>query len=314
MRNVRFALIALLLSAWCVMAQPAKAAYLSYVGVDMPWLGYGWGFGSSYNASSVDSTLNTIRYTYHCNYVRIWACEGLDGLIMSGNDCKGFSSVNASHIADFVGRANGKGMKVEVVFINFLDVQQHSSMITWQPYATDLVWNGLINLCRALSGKDFWIDLINEGNLATNTATWSQLRWFGSSAVNAMHNQGFGQWVTMSDQNPNDFLYGLSGTVGGVGYNFYEYHAYNTSGYIAVGKSNVGGQPIMLGEYGPSSQWMYNSASSNQSTVNNFINNASNLGYMGAAAWAYLPDGSNWQLQGNNAMWNIEYWAAAFGH
>jgi len=118
----------------------------------------------------------------------------------------------------------------------------------------------------------------------------------------------------MSDQNQNDYLYYLSSTVGGLGFNFYDFHSYNDNGSIAVSKSTVGGQSILLGEYGPSSQWKYRSASANQSTIDNFINNASNQGYMGAMAWSYLPDGSNWELRGNSAMWTIEYYGQLFGH
>ena len=294
--------------------KPAQAAFLSYVGVDFPWISYGNGFGSSYNATTADGYLNEIRYTYHCNFVRIWCCEGLDGLIMSGDNCTGFSSTNSSHIADFVGRANGKGMKVDCVFINYMDVQSHPNMIANQTYANNLVWNGFINLVRALSGKDCWFDLVNEGNLSTSAVSWTSLRWFCNTAVNAEHNQGFTQWITMSDQNATDYTNYLSTTVGGLGFNFYDYHSYNDKGTLAVSKSTVGGQPIMLSEYGPANPWKTRTDAANQTTINNFINNASNQGYIGAAAWCYIPDGSNWEMRGTNAMWNVEYWGALFGY
>src|ERR1700712_5112896 len=115
----------------CLSAGSAHAASLSYVGVDYPWIVYGSGFGSSYNSSTADSYLNEIRYTYHCNLVRIWCCEGLDGLSFnSSGACTGLSSTNISHIQDFVGRANGKGITCDCVFINFLDVQNHSNYLT----------------------------------------------------------------------------------------------------------------------------------------------------------------------------------------
>ncbi|HLH72884.1 MAG TPA: hypothetical protein VKX96_06345 [Chloroflexota bacterium] len=295
-------------------AQPARAG-LNYVGVDYPWVGYGSGFGSSYNSSTADSYLNEIRYTYHCNLVRIWCCEGLDGLSFnSSGACTGLSSTNISHIEDFVGRANGKGITCDCVFINFLDVQNHSNMISNQSNANALVWNGFIPLAKALNGKSAWFDLINEGNLATNVVSWSSLRWFCNTAVNAEHNQGVYNWVTMSDQNSSDYTNYFYSTVGGLGFSFYDYHAYGDSGSLAVSPSNVGGAPLLLGEYGPGSPWMDRSDSANQTTINNIMNNASNMGYQGAVAWCYLPDGSNWQLRGNNAMWVIEWWAADFGH
>lgn len=300
---------------FCLTASPSKAAYLSYVGVDYPWTGYGYGFGSGYSTSTADGYLNEIRYTYHCNWVRIWCCEGLDGLSFnSSGSCTGFSSTNASHIADFVGRANGKGITVDCVFINFLDVQNHSNYISNQTNANNLVWNGFIPLAKALNGKTVWFDLINEGNLATNAVSWSSLRWFCNTAVNAAHNQGLHPWITMSDQNSSDYTNSFSSTVGGLGFDFYDYHSYNDSGSLAVKPSNVGGKPLMLGEYGPGSSWNNRSQAANQATIDGIINNASNLGYVGASAWCYLPDGSNWQLRGNSAMWTIEYYAALFGH
>jgi len=299
----------------CLSAGTAHAASLSYVGVDYPWIGYGWGFGSSYNSSTADSYLNEIRYTYHCNLVRIWCCEGLDGLTFnSSGACTGLSSTNISHIQDFVGRANGKGITCDCVFINYMDVQSHSNYFTNSTNKTALINNGFVPFARALSGKTAWIDLINEGNLATNTVSWSVLRSFCSSAVSAARSNGVNNWITMSDQNSSDYTSYFSSTVGGLGFNFYDYHAYGDSGALAVSPSNVGNAPLLCGEFGPGSPWMNRSDSANQTTINNIMGNATSKGYIGVAGWSYLPDGSNWQLRGNNAMWVIEYFGNLYGH
>jgi hypothetical protein len=132
--------------------------------------------------------------------------------------------------------------------------------------------------------------------------------------VTAARNAGFSGWITMSDQNSSDYINSFSSTVGGLGFSFYDYHAYGDSGAIAVKPSNVGNAPLLLGEYGPSSPWMNRTDSANQTTIDAVMSNATSLGYQGALAWSYLPDGSNWQLRGNNAMWVIEYYGALYGH
>jgi hypothetical protein len=313
-KTVLFSVLALAAFLIGCIVQPARAEFLSYVGVDYPWIGYGYGFGSSYNSATADSNLSTIRKTYHCNLVRIWCCEGLDGLSFNGSACTGMSQTNLNNISSFVSYANSLGITVDCVFINFMDVQNDPTMISNTTNANDLVWNGFIPLVKALNGKTVWFDLINEGNLSTNKVSWSNLRWFDNTAVNAAHNQGYNPWITMSDQNSSDYVNDFSSTVGGLGFSFYDYHAYGNSGSIAVSPSNVGGAPMIVGEYGPSNPWNDNSAATNNSCIDNIMNNASNLGYKGTVAWTFTPDGSNWQLSSNSAMWTIEYYGAAFGH
>lgn len=308
--NVAFMMIAV--TIMFAMAQPVKA--LSYIGVNYPWVGYGWGFGSSYNSSTANSNLYAIRNTYKCNYVRIWLCEGLDGLsVNSSGTCSGISSTNIANIKSFVSYANSIGLKVECVFINYMDVQNHSNMITSSTNRTALATNGLLPLVKALNSYNVMWDLINEANIATNAVTWSQLRAFATTAISVCKNAGYTPSITMSDQNPTDFTNYFSGTVGGLGFKFYEYHAYNNTGYIQVNPSNVGNAPLMLSEFGPSSAWNNNSSSVNNTCIDDFMYNAKNQGYLGLAAWCYVADGSNWQLNSNSAMWTIEYYANLWG-
>lgn len=293
----------------------ARAATLDWVGVNIPWVGYGWGFGSSYNGSTQDTYLTEIKSTYHCNFIRIWLCEGLDGLSFnSSGACTGLSATNLSHIKDYVSRANAKGLTVDCVFINFLDVQNHPNYINSQSNYNALITNGFLPIAKGLNGSNVVFDLVNEGNLSTNKVSWSQLRAFLSAAVNAAHNNGVTKWMTMSDQNAGDYTGAFNSTVGGLGFDWFDYHSYDDNGSVNVSPSNVGGKPLMLGEYGPSSAWPNRSDTANQATIDAFMNNASSKGLKGTAAWSYLDDGSNFMLRGRNQMWNIEWWAAHFGH
>jgi len=290
-------------------------AGLDWVGVNMPWIGYGWGFGSSYNGSTVDGYLNEIKYTYHCNFVRIWLCEGLDGLSFnSSGACTGLSTTNLNNIKDFVARANNKGLTTDCVFINYMDVQNHPNYINNSTNYNALISKGFIPIAKALNGYNVVFDLVNEGNIATNKVTWSQLRAFCSAAVSSAHSNGVTRWITMSDQWYGDYTSNFNGTVGGLGFDFYDYHSYDSNGGINVSPSNVGGKPLLLGEYGPSSTWSSRSDSANQTTIDAFMNNASNKGLKGAIAWCYLDDGSSWGLRGRNQMYNISWWSQHFGH
>jgi len=130
--------------------------------------------------------------------------------------------------------------------------------------------------------------------------------------VNALHSNGVNRWITMSDQYAAEYTTYFNSSVGGLGFDFYEFHCYNGDGSIPVSSGNVGGAPLYLGEFGPGAGWTHLSYATNKATLGTYLNNAQNQGYLGAAFWTYIQDG-DFQLRGNALMGDINWWGTYFG-
>ena len=293
-------------------ALPARAG-LAYFGGNLAWSQYGRTFTTAYNSGTMGTYLTEFKND-HLNYVRVWVCEGLDGLTFDGNgNCTGISSQLLSNVQNFAGQANGKGICVEFVFLNYMDIQSYPNMLTNSSNMSNLISKALVPLGKAIQGYNARIDLINEGNVATNKVSWGNLRSFISTSLTALHNNGVNRWVTMSDQYSADYTSYFTSTVGGLGLNFYEYHDYNGDGSVPVSNANVGYAPLDMNEFGPGNGWNNNSYTSNKNVLGQFLNNAQNKGYEAAAFWCYINDG-NFQLRGTTLMGDMSWWGATFGH
>jgi hypothetical protein len=317
-------------AALLVAAEPAKANP-SYSGINIPWLvggstgmNYGHDFKSgSYDATFAHNVLNDL-HNHQQNIVRVWLFEGLQGLNMSGSSINSVDSTFLNNVDDFVSWANGDGIDVEVVCFNYLDIANNPSMITNSTNQTSMV-----NACKAVASKlggnhrNYQMDLCNEGNLAiTNGITWTNFHNFIYNACSACHSVS-GAWVTMSDQNANDFSSGnFYNTVGGVGCDYYEFHQYAESASLL--SSVPDGKKLELGEYGPPSNSSgQNVDGSNLTDWSNVINSfqnavAANGNYYSLMAWCYFPDGQSYQLTDgnftwNNAGWSVQWWGQHYG-
>ena len=310
----RMAVTLTLLTALLALSTPAKAG-IGLFGGSLAWTSYGHTFTSAYNSGTIGTYLNEFK-SNHLNYVRVWVCEGLDGLTIDGNgNCTGISSQLISNVQNFVWQANNLGITVEFVFINYQDVLNHPNLVTNSNNMWSLINNGLVPLGKAVQGYNCQFDLINEGDHSVSYVGWGYLRQWVINAKWALNQNGVNRWVTMSDSNYADLTNNLSGTVGGLGLNFYEYHMYNDQGWCPVA-SYLGGVPVELNEFGaatPAEGWNHNSYTFNKALLGNFMNNAQSQGYICAAFWSYINDG-DYQLRGNQLMGDVSWWGAYFGH
>ncbi len=294
-----------LLSTAAFASQPV----VSYIGGSLAWTTYGATFDNGvYNATTMGNYLST-WHSYHLNYMRVWACEGLDGLTFDGSgNCTGIKSSNLANIVNFAQQANALGITVEYVFINYQDVNS-SRIVT---HGSSLINNALVPLGKALQPYQTRIDIINEGNLdVVGGISWSQMRSFLSSAVTALRNAGVDRWLTMSDQNYVDYqAANFPNRLQGLGFDYYEYHSYNDDGSLAVNASQVDA-PLFLGEYGPDPGWLNFTYAQNQTFLNATEANALSKGYSGASFWAYITT-DNYELIGKTILsTDIANWAAS---
>jgi len=287
------------------LAAPAHAITM---GINLAFNPLNHTFASGYyNATTMGNYLTEIRNA-HLRWVRVWACDGLDGLTFDGSgNCTGINGTLISNVQNFVWQANNKGITVEFVFLNSTDIKNHPNLVENTNNMNALINKGLVPLGKAIQGYTAQIDLVNEGDYTVGVVGWGYLRNFLGAAKKALVAGGVNRWVTMSI---GYYTALTSANVGNLGFDFYEYHMYNDQGWCPIGGSFLG-KPVELNEFGaatPSEGWNHNSYSFNQTLLNNYMNNAKNAGYAVVAPWCYINDG-DYQLRGNALMSNISSWA-----
>ena len=300
----------------CAASRPAQATPNAF-GINLAWVNYGAdfgadpkypGYGPTYSGAKMQGYLDDMK-SKHMNIVRVWLFEDQSGLSFSGNYCTGVSPQALNNIKDFVNRANADGIAAYLMlFANDIP----AGYITGDN-GDSLVNNVVVPLAHALNGKRVLYDLMNECDYGAPGISWGKLRNFFYNATNAIHGITSYDWVTASDDHSDDFNSNFYGTVGGLGFNFYDYHQYSNAGTpLRVTPAAVHNAPLYLGEYGPTGGWDHQSDSANQSLIDYFTSEANSKGYTGMLAWSYTGD-SNYQLQGNNALWVLNYYGSQWG-
>lgn len=299
--------------------QSARAGNPSAFGIDLPWVNYGAdfgadpkypGYGPTYNGNQMQGYLNDMK-SKHMNIVRIWLFEDMSGLSVSGNYCNGVSQQALNNIVDFVNRANGDGITAYCMLFN----NDTPGSILNNSNGDSLVNNVITPLAKALNGKNVRYDLMNECDYEVQNqgVSWSTLRNFFWNANVAIHKVNSSVWVTASDDNANDFNNNFYGTVGGLNFNFYDYHQYSNQGTpLRVTPAAVHNAPLYLGEFGPNPGWDHQSDSTNQQLVDYFVSEVTSKGYTGMLAWSYTGD-SNYEIQNKNVIWNLEFYGSQWG-
>lgn len=301
----------------CVLS-PAQAAPSAF-GINLPWNNFGGDFGASprypgygptYNGAQMQVYLDDIR-SKHMNIVRIWLFEDECGLTFTGNRCNGVSQVALNNITDFVNRANADHL---TVYCTLFDFRMPPGYIT-SDGGVSLVRTVVKPLARALKGKQVMYDIMNECDYEIPAIGWPTMRGFLKNSATAIHSISSSTWVTASNDHSDDFNYSFSITMGGLGFNFYDYHQYsNVNTPLRVLPSAVGGAPLYLGEFGPSGQgWGQQSDADNSSLIDYFAAEVNSKGYAGMLAWSYNDDGTNYSLKNLNAIYTLDYYGNLWG-
>lgn len=298
------------------VSRPAQAQHPTQFGVDLAWSNYGGDFGMdfyypgdgpNYNGSTWQAWFDDMK-SKNMNICRIWTMEDFSGLSFQNNNaddpCTGVSQAFINNLVDCVTRANNDGICVYVTFLTYEDVSKHPNVIGSN--LSSFINNAIVPVAKALASKWVQYDLLNEANYANQSA--ATIQNYGRQAMNAIHTNGT-HWVTISTDNASY----LTGTLLSCNFDFYDCHCYSTSGSpLQLTPSQVGGKPLLAGEFGPNNGWANYSNSQDQTYVNNFCNDATNKGYTGLLAWSYLG-GSPWQLQGTNTLWVLQWWGNDWG-
>jgi len=272
-------------------------------------------FDGNYNQSAMTSYLNEMQ-AHHLTYVRTWVCTEFVGLSFDGSgNCTGVSSQVIGNMQNFAGLANARGIKCEFVFLTSGDLQSRPGIVNNAANRTALINNGLIPFGKALESYDAQIDLCNEGNYAVGSiGGWGNFRTWMSACKSALVAAGVDRWVTMSDASYPDMVNNFSGTFGGLGLDYYEYHMYNDQGWCPVPGNLGDGKPVELNEFGSGSLpegWNHNTYSFNSALLTNFVNDAHAAGYYNIAPWCYIDDG-DFQMRGNPVMGDLALWGQIY--
>lgn len=349
--------LVMLFSLSAARAQTAQLkvyGQLRYInGVNMAWMhnpyvwnpSYGQSFGSDYGhdlgynafsgvacrySSSDVATYFADMRKMHCNVVRVWLFEGLEGLtfdasgLVSGVDV-GFQN----NLKDLLNVAASKGIAVELTLLNHdLNAQfggRATNGATVRNFVTDATaqqafLNNAVNTLyyncvttvnssgqRQLRPEFFGFDVLNEANYAVNpyngrapVCTWSQLHSFLYNVAGRIHQLQPSIQVGCGTDNADDFSSANHwNRLGGIGLDYYGYHNYSDAPNIfwRSDSSKAIDKPLLLEEYNGRTQ---NNETTQTAAVDAYLNQAAARGYAGALAWNYNNYFDN--VASNNAL------------
>jgi len=149
----------------------------------------------------------------------------------------------------------------------------------------------------------FGIDLSNEGNgmLLSYTGsdgyvykptcdTTNHLRAWAQFAAASIHANWPGLQVTMSSWNTNylSSSNNFYATVGGLGFDFYDFHIYATNYPVPAVPAFVH-KPLLLGEYGPTlgATYYWTNTVEWKTIIGNYLGKAAAQGWAGTLGWMY---------------------------
>jgi hypothetical protein len=149
-----------------------------------------------------------------------------------------------------------------------------------------------------MAGKDVFWDFMNEGDNLAVMVTWPVMNTWIAKAKATLVAAGSTQRFTMSvNQSGSITGSGTSDSATKLNRNnldFWDYHTYNDAGTIAINSSQagVGGKPLILGEFGPSTKNWSTSTVNKTTLIDNFWNAGIANGFEGICIWSYKNDGS----------------------
>lgn len=304
------------------------------------------GYGYHYVGSDMDAYFADIK-NMHTNVVRVWLFENLEGLNFDGNgNISGIDATFLANVNDLINRANNKGLAVYLTLFNHDVGLQFGStphdgggsvrnFFTDSGAQTALINNVIKPLAAAQSGKQavFAFDLMNESNYAVtpyggasfpSVCSWSQMHDWIYNTVQGVRSVSSSLQVSCSTDDASSFTNAnIYNRYGGVGLNFYDCHKYaDNPNLFTLGSGGPYPSisiPILLGEYGPSTQ---GNNAVQATAVDAFLNQSTFNNWAGSLVWSYSTNG-NGGLSINtgvgtggstqfwkDAAWKVQWWGA----
>lgn len=291
-------------------------------------------WGTGYNSAQAGSWFADIK-RMNCNVVRVWLFEGMEGLNFdSSGYVSGLQSGFLTNLDDMMAKADANGLAIELTFLNYNMADQFGqtppgagaikNFMTDSTARQRLLDNaiGPIAFRYRNSNAVFGYDLINESNLALNTAyNFAQMRSFASAAVSKIKSQDSDapvtlstQWYAFGDQANHASWYG------GLGLDYYEYHNYSNTPNLPTVASWLD-KPLLLGEFGPQVDGPWTEQQKKDS-VDAHVSQAKDRNWAGSLAWMYWHSSGNKENYAitpgavsdwNNCAWSMQWWGANLG-
>ena len=302
------------------------------------------GYGYNYVGSDMDAYFADIK-NMHTNVVRVWLFENLEGLNFAADgSISGIDATFLSNLNDLITRANNHGLAIYLTLFNhdiglqFGRVPQSGGAAVRNFFTDAGAQTALINnVIKPLAQQEqnklgvFGIDLLNESNYAVSpysgasfpsVTTWPQLHDWIYNLTQAIHGVSAPFQVSCSTDDASSFSNAnIYNRYGGVGLNFYDYHNYsNSPSLFTLGSGGPYPSislPVLLGEFGPSTQ---GNNTIQATAVDTFLNQSSYNNWAGALVWSYSTSG-NGGLSINtgvgasgstqfwkDAAWKVQWW------
>ncbi|PKQ27700.1 MAG: hypothetical protein CVT63_06595 [Candidatus Anoxymicrobium japonicum] len=330
----------LLLIAGLVSLSPAsKVAAASTSsrlhGANLAWLDGQYGhdigtnflfnWGCSYNHSHMQKYFQDMR-KMNLNIVRIWLFENLEGLKFdSGDNVSGLDATLITNLRDTIAIAKANNIQLYLTLLNGCDVNSfefplsadHQTLrnrlinIIQDPGKRATYLNNAVGpLAAAFKGESqiYAFDVINEcegavtgadGNIIGPGVSWDTMRSFILGTVTKIKSADATRQVT-STSGWHDWNNVMNGKFSGLGLDFYDFHVYDSAGYIPEYSTLNLDKPAILGEYGQKQNTSWDDTLQNDAT-RNFLTNCRNKGYdAGSLIWTYGYAGSTEIFNGSS--------------
>jgi len=275
-------------------------------GINVPWFNGQYGhdvgnnaithYGVWYNSTLVSKYFRDVA-DLGFNVMRIWILEGLEGLIFDSNHMiTGLDPLFLSHLDNLVQLAGDNNLLIYMMMVD-TGITSNNPIITNAQAQQNYLNNALAPIIKRYAGNKaiFGIDIFNEiesqiagntGNWGTTGCTWDQARSFMAACVKTIKNADSERLVSCSS-GWHDNQNVKSGLFTGLGFDFYDFHSYSTTGDLQKASAVRTDLPVIVGECGG----VYNNNQRNdteETRVNvAFMTNNIQNGYAGGLVWSY---------------------------
>lgn len=264
-----------------------------------------WGVG--FNANSLDRYFEDMA-RMNVNVVRIFVCEDLEGLNFDGKGyTEGMEREMSENFDTALMLAKKHGLHLYLCLgNNYHDVCKEINVpdIICNVKARQAYLNNVVKpfVARYKGDKGvFAFDILNEPQFDLHEhdasgSSWTSMRSFLRDNATAIHNVDPTRLVSVgvgSSEIRDGYVFRL-------GLNFYNVHNYDDNGALPTVASLNVNLPVIVGEFGPTDNNHSQDDNVQKRATENFLRNARDGGYAGAAYWAYefpqYPTNSNLPL------------------
>jgi len=274
-------------------------------GINVPWFNGQYGhdigpnevtkYGVWYNSAQVDKWFADIA-SMGFNVMRIWLCEGLEGYKFDSNMyITGLDPTFMAHVEDVVNLAKKHNLHIYFTISDQFFKTQAKNPMTDKNALQAYLNNVVDPIVTKFKGNPtiFAFDLTNEiessiagnnGNWGNEGCTWDNARSFMSECVKRIKSIDPSRLVS-SGSGWHDSQNVKNGLFSGLGFDFYDYHSYNSNGSLAAADSIRTDLPVIIGECGPTITTRNDQVEKDVDL--NYMNHNIRSNYAGGLIWSF---------------------------